>query len=72
MCRMCAMVDGRSGGSSEAAQPQMEASGGIVAIPVVEDADGNLTVTLSPEQFADLQVQLSLGAAVAGGGPFIP
>jgi hypothetical protein len=69
MCDLCRMLDGSSGGSTEPQEPQSE--GEFVAIPVTENEDGTVTLTLTPEAFAGLQVQLALGGAVMGGAaPF--
>lgn len=69
MCEMCAMADGRSGGSSAPVQAQPEASGGMVAVPVTQNEDGTVTITLSREEFASIQLQLMLASAVMSGGP---
>ncbi|GAA2348683.1 hypothetical protein [Streptomyces violaceusniger] len=74
MCELCEILDGRSGGSAAPMQPPEAgptASPQIVGIPVTENDDGTITLTLTQEQIPSMQLQLAVGAMVLSrGDPF--
>ncbi|MDT0318515.1 MULTISPECIES: hypothetical protein [unclassified Streptomyces] len=65
------LLDGSSGGSSSPEEPGAAVPPGMAIVEATENPDGTLTVTVSPEEFEAIRIQLAIAATVMGamGGP---